>query len=469
MEINFLPKQLEAWETWNNPQINELGYGGAAGGGKTRLGCYFGIVGTQQYPGSRFGIGRKELKTLRLTTMATLFEVMAELGFKKELDYRFNAQDNVLTFTNSSQIYFLDTAYSPQDPEYTRFGSLELTWCWVDESNETPEKAKIILKTRVGRKNVIAGENIKPFWLETFNPNKGHVYNDYYKPWKENTLPEYRRFIRALPGDNPLLPDAYIEQLKRSDKITKERLLLGNFEYDSDDRALVSYDYITDLFNNSVPVSEQKYLTADIARYGKDKTVIGLWEGLKLTEIVVLEKSSIPNTSEKIRSLARQNNIPYPHCVIDEDGVGGGVVDLNYGMKGFTANSSPIEVKSKRQNFRNLKSQCGFTLADYINEHKIAITQQSVEIKEKILQEIEATLKQKTVDNDLRLELISKDEVKEIIGRSPDFADMILMRMFLELNHMTTAKVTISRPNYKPYGYQNNQQLNKHNPYAKWN
>ena len=158
---------------------------------------------------------------------------------------------------------------------------------WVDESNETPEKAKTILNTRVGRKNVINGEQIKPFWLETFNPNKGHVYNDYYKPWKDNTLPTYRRFIRALPGDNPLLPDSYIEQLKRSDKITKERLLLGNFEYDSDDRALVSYDYITDIFTNNVPYSKQKYLTADIARYGKDKTVIGVWEGLKLIEIIV--------------------------------------------------------------------------------------------------------------------------------------------------------------------------------------
>lgn len=448
MEINFLPKQIEAWETWNNPKINELGYGGAAGGGKTRLGCYFAIIGTQQYPGSRFGIGRKELKTLRLTTMATLFEVMAELGFKKDSDYKFNAQDNVLTFSNGSQVYFLDTAYSPQDPEYTRFGSLELTWGWVDESNETPEKAKIILKTRVGRKNVINGEQVKPFWLETFNPNKGHVYNDYYKPWKENNLPEYRVFIRALPGDNPLLPDSYIEQLKRSDKITRERLLLGNFEYDSDDRALVSYDSLTDLFTNNVTVSDQKYLTADIARYGKDKTVIGIWEGLKLVEVKTLEKSSIPNTSEVIRNTAMSNKIPYSHCVIDEDGVGGGVVDLNSGMKGFTANASAIEVNNKKQNFRNLKSQCGFHLAEYINDHRIAINQQSPEIKEFILQELEATLKQKTVDNDTKLELISKDEVKEVIGRSPDYADMILMRMFLEIKPAGTTKVTISRPSY---------------------
>ena len=202
--INLLPKQTEAWEAWESEEITELGYGGAAGGGKTRLGCYLAITIAEMYPGSRGAIGRKELKTLRLTTLASLFEILKELGYG-ESEYRFDAQQSVLFFPNGSQIYFLDTAYSPQDPEYTRFGSLEITWAWIDESNETPEKAKSILKTRVGRKNDIKGVKIKPFWLETFNPNKGHVHRDYYKPWKEGTLPPYREFIRALPGDNPHL------------------------------------------------------------------------------------------------------------------------------------------------------------------------------------------------------------------------------------------------------------------------
>ena len=78
----------------------------------------------------------------------------------------------------------------------------------------------------------------------------------------------------------------------------------------------------------------------------------------------------------------------------------------------------------------------------------LAITTDNQEIKEKILQELEATLKQKTVDNDSKLELISKDEVKETIGRSPDYADMILMRMYLEIKPATLTKVSISRPSY---------------------
>ena len=182
--INLLPKQTELWDAWESNNITEAGYGGAAGGGKTRVGCYLAITIAEKYPGSRGAIGRKELKTLRLTTMATLFEIFKELGYSDKRDFKYDAQQSIITFSNGSQIYFLDTAYSPQDPEYTRFGSLEITWAWIDESNETPEKAKAILKTRVGRKNTLNGIKVKPFWLETFNPNKGHVHRDYYKPWK---------------------------------------------------------------------------------------------------------------------------------------------------------------------------------------------------------------------------------------------------------------------------------------------
>ena len=48
--INLLPKQTEAWEKFEDPNITELGYGGAAGGGKTRLGWYIGITIAEQYP-----------------------------------------------------------------------------------------------------------------------------------------------------------------------------------------------------------------------------------------------------------------------------------------------------------------------------------------------------------------------------------------------------------------------------------
>lgn len=455
--INLLPKQTEAWNLFESDDITELGYGGAAGGGKTRLGCYLCIAIAEKYPGSRGAIGRKELKTLRLTTLSTLFEIFNELGYKKDTDYSYNAQDGIIKFSNGSQVYILDTAYSPQDPEYTRFGSLELTWAWIDESNETPDKAKSILKTRVGRKNRLNNEKVKPFWLETFNPNKGHVFRDYYKPWKEKTLPHYRAFVRALPGDNPYLTEEYIENLRRSDKVTRERLLSGNFEYDDNQLKLMGYDAINDITRNNVG-GGVKCVIADIARFGGDKIVIGTFDGLRLYRLGVFTYQGTDATAKKIKDTTFEEGVQMDNVLIDEDGIGGGVVDALRGVKGFVGNSRPFELNKssfghniKPSNFSNLRSQCYFKLSDYVNEHKISINIIKFETNipgytletaiSDIIEELDVIQRKDNSVEDYKLAIIPKDDMKEILGRSPDFADMLMMRMWFEFKEPTQSQV----------------------------
>lgn len=437
-QIKLLPKQSDAFDAYQSEKITELGYGGAAGGGKTRLGCYLAIYIAEAYPRSRGAIGRKELKTLRQTTLATLFEVFNELGYKGDKDFKYNAQDSKITFSNGSELLLLDTAYSPQDPEYTRFGSLELTWAWVDESNETPLKAKSILKTRVGRKNNFDSKIVKNFWLETFNPDKGHVYADYYKPWKEGKLPEYRAFIRATAGDNPHLPSAYIDNLKRADKMTRERLLNGNFEYDDDPTNLVNTDAIEDLWTNTVVKDDKKFIVVDVARYGGDKTIITVWESFEVVEVQMYQKLGVDEVADKIKQTAARWFIPFSKIIIDEDGVGGGVVDILRGVKGFMANRTPFlnRFTGLPDNFRNLKTQCAYTLADYVNNHKIAVKNVGEDIKQLIREDL-SWLKRKNPDKDGKLEIISKEEIKENTGRSPDIGDTLMMRMYFELEQPT--------------------------------
>lgn len=42
-------------------------------------------------------------------------------------------------------------------------------------------------------------------------------------------------------------------------------------------------------------------------------------------------------------------------------------------------------------------------------------------------------VKQKALDSDMKKGVMPKDKVKELIGRSPDFSDTIMMREFFEL------------------------------------
>ena len=54
-------------------------------------------------------------------------------------------------------------------------------------------------------------------------------------------------------------------------------------------------------------------------------------------------------------------------------------------------------------------------------------------VNDMIIEELEV-VKQKDVDKDNKMSVISKDKIKELIGRSPDYSDTLMMRMYLELS-----------------------------------
>lgn len=184
-----------------------------------------------------------------------------------------------------------------------------------------------MLKTRIGRQNtfIIDGKTVHkcPKFLECFNPNKGHVYNDYYKPWKDGTLPPYRKFIRATVKDNPYISQAYIEQLERSDEITKQRLLYGNFDYDDAPGKLFRWDEITDLFTANIVEDNTVYITCDVARLGTDKTIITVWKGLHGIEVKTYQGQTTDQTANVIKELEQFYHCRRSHIGVDSDGVGG--------------------------------------------------------------------------------------------------------------------------------------------------
>lgn len=428
--FNPSPKQYEAYQYLTDKETTEVGYGGAAYGGKSYLGCFWITANCLAYPDTGWLLGRKDLINLRRTTLLTLFKLWEELGVKRE-EYNYNQQQNIITFENKSQIFLFDLAQQPSDPLFTRLGGLELTGGFVDESNEVPEQAIQIVLTRLGRRrNQEYG--LAPKLLEGFNPDKGHVYSRYYKPWRDRQLPTYRKFIKALPTDNPTVTEQYLNQLRNSDKVTRERLLLGNFEYDDDPTALMTYDAIIDVFTNTVVENGEKYLTADIARFGQDRTVVILWKGLEAYAIYTYEKQGLDVTASKIKEFSANERIPFSHIIVDEDGVGGGVVDALRGIKGFTANAKAFEnpITHQEDNFANLKAQCTYKLADYVNDHKIAVRADG-EVRTLLIEELEQ-IKTKDIDKDRKLQIRSKEEIKELLRRSPDYADALMMRMWFE-------------------------------------
>lgn len=416
-------KQHLAYEALRDKNIDIVVLGGGAGGGKSWFLCESRLINAIRISGYKSFIGREELKRLMQSTYMTFCKVCMYHGMPKNY-WKLNGQYNYIEFKNGSRIDLLDLKYLPSDPLYERFGSLEYTDGAIDEGGECHYLAFDVLKTRIGRH---LNEYIHPTMLVTCNPKKNWMYKDIYKPFSDGKLPPNIKFIQSLYNDNPYTKDIYGKQLSQiRDKITKERLMYGNWEYDNDPSILIDYEKIIDLFTNEFVEVGRRYITADIARLGKDKTVIGIWEGCRCIKIITIDKSFVTETAEAINKIRIEYSIGLSNIICDEDGVGGGVVDI-LRCRGFVNNAKPIGKK----NYANLKSQCYYMFADYVNQNKIYIKINDEKIKNIIIEECEQ-IKSDDVDAEGKLRIIKKDKVKELLGRSPDYTDMLSMRMVFE-------------------------------------
>lgn len=370
-------------------------------------------------------LGRSKLKTLKETTLKSLFEILKICNITKSY-YNYNQTNGTITLYNGSEILLKDLFAYPSDPDFDELGSLEITGAFIDEASQITSKAKNILKSRIRYK--LDEYKLIPKLLMTCNPTRNFLYSEFYKPHVDGTLQEGKRFVRALLSDNPFITHHYKDNLLGLDKTTKERLLFGNWMYVDDPTKLIEYDKILDLWTNDHVQHGTKYLSCDIARFGGDKTVIIVWDGFRIISIHTMAKNKITEAADKINDIRRHHEIPRSNIVIDDDGVGGGVVDMLPGSVPFIANKKAI-VTGK--NYANLKSQCYFILAEKINNAEIYI--ESDEYTEQIIEELEQVKKDKEETDD-KLRVVKKDHVKDMIGRSPDFSDAIMMRMYLTLS-----------------------------------
>lgn len=425
MKAKLTNKQWLALEYLTDNETTEVLYGGAAGGGKSYLGCAYIIWLCTKYDGIRCLIGRSKLDNLKKTTLNTFFDICTEWDIQANTHYKYNAQTNVITFFNGSEVILKDLFQYPSDKNFDSLGSLELTTAFIDECNQITEKAKQIVSSRIRYK--LDHYGLIPKLLMTCNPSKQWVYTNFYKPHKENRLPNYRKFIQSLATDNRHISKHYKEQLQKLDEISKQRLLYGNWEYDDSEDKLINYNAILGAFELDSIAGGDKYITADIARYGKDKTVIIYWNGLRAEQFKVLDVNSVTEAAQEIRTIQQNNGVSLQNIIVDDDGVGGGVKDI-LRCKGFVNNSKAL----KNENYINLKTQCYYALSNAFNKSSIYINCTNIAYKNNIIQELEQ-VRRKNFDKDAKLQLVSKEEVKNIIGRSPDFSDALAMRMYYEL------------------------------------
>ena len=429
IDINLTKKQSQAWKLLMDDKTNIVLYGGSAGAGKSWLGCLWVTTLCLKYNGIRCLIGRTVLQQLKLTTLNTLFEVLQQMGLKSGEHYVYNGQSNVITFNNKSEIILKDLQFQPSDPNFDSLGGIEITACFIDEAAQISYLAYNILKSRIRFK--LTEYKLQPKMLMTCNPGQVWLKKEFYIPYIQGTLTVDKAFIPALPLDNPHLPPSYIEMLRSLPPSQRRRLLEGDWNYMEEDDSLFNFDHISSSVFKDVPQGgDKKYLSVDVARFGGDRSVVVVWSGLVALEVKVYTKLSTTELSTEIKDIMRMYGIHPTNVIVDSDGVGGGVADQIRGTN-FVNNSKALQ----EQNFINLKSQCYVKLSELFKEGKISINIMEPSVVDELTQELLA-VKLKDIDKDNKVAVMSKDEMKKILGKSPDLSDAFMMRMYYEIKNL---------------------------------
>lgn len=414
----------------------EVFLGGAAGGAKSFTLCLWQISRRLKYRGSRGFLARARLKDLKGSTLLTFFEVAGKLGLRMGIDYKYNAQSGVITFSNGSEEYLKDLFFYPSDPDFVSLGSTEYTDGAIDEMGDIGFEAYDIIRSRVRFKLDEFG--LIPKIGMGSNPCKTFIYGEFYKKWRDDELEPYKDYVPASVYDNPFISVHYIENLKKLSTKNRERLLNGNWEYDDDPTKIFNYDAIIDLFTNEAKRGK-KYCIVDQSGFGRDSCMVSIWDGLFITEFLQFKEGL---SSTQLDEILTSRQIPRSQCLVDSIGVGFGLKKEMPEIVSFVANAAPLKKKKQNpdeeglDNYKNLRSQCWFELANHVNTGMIGIYRKlPINIKELLIEDLEV-MKQMDSDKDAKMRVITKKELHDTaaLSRSTDSGDVLMMRMYFEIN-----------------------------------
>ena len=292
-------------------------------------------------------------------------------------------------------------------------------------------------------------------WQEIFRPaliDTAGTSDFIGTPKKEN--PNLRRLEKEADHewelfhftswDNPSLAREELEKAKKEmDADTYRQEIMA--EYVDNSGSLFKYTSLLDLFTNTITKSPEKYLTIDVAEDGSDKTVFTCWQGLEAYRVDLYSFPTEEALIAQIREVAAQERIPYSQITIDAIGVGSGAARSAQlaGIVPFKSSFSAIKTDLDvvrlpnvhyldhaplTTEYRNLRSQCVFELARLVNEHKIAVKVDDVRVKSQIIEEL-ATYQDASRGDGKRF-ATEKEDIKALLGRSPDISDTLVMRMY---------------------------------------
>lgn len=228
--------------------------------------------------------------------------------------------------------------------------------------------------------------------------------------------------------DANILDREEVEQAQRDlpPKVFKQLYLAE--EQESEDQ-LITYGAMKSMWTNShVKKTGRRYITADIALHGSDKFVVFVWDGWVIIDCIIVDKCDAKQVEELLKATAEKYEVGRSDIVYDADGLGSFLMGYLAGARPFNNGAKP----KGKNNYKNLKSQCGYEFAKIVNANKILI---DCELdKSEFLKELEC-LQSYALDTEGKIQVMPKAKIKEVIGHSPDKLDALILRYYFEIGY----------------------------------
>ena len=405
-EFTWTPKQQECIETIERLRqivaVPEVLFGGSMGGGKTRLICQYLVYNAEKYPGATFYLCRKELKSLKMSTLEVM---LREVGILSRPGWRHRKTDTRLEHANGSVIIYGALA---SDDDRDRIKSMNLTGGAIDESSEVEKESAQLLKSRCNRNHagkpfLIHATNPEPCWLEDIvkHPRPGQAY------------------VPSLPTDNLYLPKGYIEQIRDTYLDTPELFeayingvwgVIGTTDAIFDATVLRAC-----IFHDQDPDAIETW-GVDVARFGDDSTVVYSSLGHKIAQ---WERKDTRQTSDDIALLFDACEKEPASIRIDDIGVGGGVVDnlASGGLPVIGIGAAQRAIDPER--FFNRRAEMYWNVRNLVRAKAIRVPDSDPLVSELLATKYEIRSGKILVE--------PKARIKKRLGRSPDLADAFVL------------------------------------------
>jgi PBSX family phage terminase large subunit len=424
-------KQCDAIQLLDNSTIDELLYGGSKGGGKSILGCRwlyrvcYNLVTkfnlhSQKYPLPVAFMGRKQSKDFKDTTLET---------WKKFIDpslYEIKEGDQEIIIKGAVKINYggLDSQEAIK-----KFNSAEYAYIFIDQAEEINRDDYGMLKGTLRLK--IRNQELPYKMLLTANPAECWLKQDFIY---NNNLGR-KRFLPALPSDNPFLASTYIDNLKEAFKHRPELLeayLYGNWENLEEENAVIKTLWVRQAVNRELRFNpEDKITVADIGA-GGDDTVIYNMQGYEIKKQDISGEKDTMKTAGKI--IVHANDFRSDLIVIDKCGLGQGVYDRikevlgssrNHIVYGLNSAEKP-ENETLETQFLNKRAEMWWYTSKLFSD---CLT--TLPLDELLIQELCAP-KYEIIGSSGKIKIEAKEDIKLRLNRSTDKADAYVMGCYAQ-------------------------------------